>query len=294
MSSYVRYIDKTRDYYRGKGYANDYRWAHFDDVPFTALQKSLSECRVALISTSDISARDVEKDLGDGMAVNNGGVYSLPSELPVDRLYSHSHSYDRVATTLDDVDSFYPTTHLHDAVRAGRIGSLARRFHGLYNAYSQRVTRERDAVELVRRCKEDGVDVALLAPVCPVCHQTVSLASRALEEAGIATVVFCTARDIVEYCGVARLVHCDYPLGNPCGEPFDAAQQKEILEIGFKLLERAFVPRTAIQSPFAWSKGDKWKDLIFTDEQPFQTQEVEEKWKERKDAYKALKAAGKV
>lgn len=294
MTSYVRYIDKTREYYKNKGYEKPYQWAHFETVPFAPLKKPLSESRVTLISTSDISARDIEKDLGEGMMVNTGGVYSLPSDVPVDRLYSHSHSYDRVATTLDDVDSFYPTTILHEAVKAGRVGGLAKRFHGLYNAYSQRVTRERDAVEVVKRCKEDGVDVALLAPVCPVCHQTVSLVARALEESGIPTVVFCTARDIVEYCGVPRLVHSDFPLGNPCGEPFNRDQQRDIIEIGFKLLESAFVPRTAIQTPYVWSKGDQWKALIFTEEQPFQTQEVEEKWKERKDAYKQLKAAGKV
>ncbi len=40
--SHVRYIDKTREYYQGEGYATPYRWAHFDEVPFTRLARSPS------------------------------------------------------------------------------------------------------------------------------------------------------------------------------------------------------------------------------------------------------------
>src|SRR5688572_5618480 len=46
--SHVRYIDKTREYYQGEGYASPYRWAHFDDVPFTLPPRPLAECRVGL------------------------------------------------------------------------------------------------------------------------------------------------------------------------------------------------------------------------------------------------------
>jgi len=122
----------------------------------------------------------------------------------------------------------------------------------------------------------------------------VSLVARHLEANGIPTVVFATARDIVEHCGVARLVHSDFPLGNPCGEPFNVEQQREILEFGFKLLERAFVPRTTIQTPFTWSKGDRWKDLVLTADQPFQSAEREQEWLAQKEQYRRLKEEGKV
>ena len=164
MASYVRYIDRTRDYYRTKGYDKAYQWAHFEDVPFTPLKKPLAESRVVLISTSEITVRGAEREEGDDKS-NVGGMYSIPSQVPVEQLYSPSHSYDTVATTLEDVDAFYPTSALHQAVRTGRIGGLTERFHGVYNAYSQRRTRERDAVEVLKRCREDGADVAVLVPV---------------------------------------------------------------------------------------------------------------------------------
>jgi len=35
--SYVRYIDRTKAYYKAEGYEKPYQWAKFDEVPFTPL-----------------------------------------------------------------------------------------------------------------------------------------------------------------------------------------------------------------------------------------------------------------
>lgn len=294
MATYVRYIDKTRDYYLSQGYDKPYQWAQYDDVPFTPLTKPLAQCRVTLVSTSEISIRGAEHADDETSTGIVGGTYTIPSDLNADQLYSPSRSFDQAATTLEDINAFFPTTRLHEAVAVGRIAGLTTRFHGVFNAYSQRRTRERDAPEVLKRCREDGADVAVLVPVCPVCHQTISLVARHLEANGIPTVVLAAARDIVEHVGVARIVHTDFPLGNPCGEPYNVEQQRDILEIGFKLLERAFLPRTTVQTPFQWSKGDEWKSLVFTPEQPWKTGEVEQDWLRKKELYKKLKAEGKV
>lgn len=294
MSSYVRYIDRTRDYYLSKGYDKPYQWAHFEDVPFTPLTKPLSESRVALLTTSDIAIQGVDLERDETASVSMGGHYSMPADTPIEKYFSNSQGFDTHATTLEDIGAFFPVARLREAVAAGRIAGLTERFHNVCTAYSQRRTQTQDAPEVLKRCLEDGADVAVLTPVCPVCHQTMSLVARHLEANGIPTVMFATARDIVEHCGVARLVHSDFPLGNPCGEPFNHEQQREVLELGFKLLERAFVPRTTIQTPYVWSEGDKWKDLIFTSDQPFQSKEREQEWLARKEKYRQLKAEGKV
>jgi len=80
MASYVRYIDRTRDYYLSKGYDKPYQWAHFDDVPFTPLAKPLSESRVVLITTSDIAIKGVELDRDETAMVSIGGHYSFPAD----------------------------------------------------------------------------------------------------------------------------------------------------------------------------------------------------------------------
>jgi hypothetical protein len=103
------------------------------------------------------------------------------------------------------------------------------------------------------------VDAAILVPNCPVCHQTVSLVARHLERNGIATVIMGCAKDVVEHCGVPRLLFTDFPLGNAAGRPHDRVSQAETLELALKLLESAAAPRTTIQSPQRWSESVDWK-----------------------------------
>jgi hypothetical protein len=92
-----------------------------------------------------------------------------------------------------------------------------------------------------------------------VCHQTVSLAARHLEAAGIATVILGCAKDIVEYVGVPRLLFTDFPLGNPAGRPHDRQSQEFTLDLALRLLEAAPAPRTTVQSPLRWSDDPAWK-----------------------------------
>jgi hypothetical protein len=87
----------------------------------------------------------------------------------------------------------------------------------------------------------------------------VSLVARHLEAAGIPTVILGCARDVVEHVGVPRFVFSDFPLGNPCGKPFDRSMQQAILGMALDLLESARHPRTTVQTPFAWSADDAWK-----------------------------------
>ena len=92
-----------------------------------------------------------------------------------------------------------------------------------------------------------------------MCHQTVSLAARYLEEHGIPTVVMGCAKDIVEYAGVPRFLFSDFPLGNPTGRPHDPESQALTLELALRLLETAPGPRTTVQSPLRWSDNPDWK-----------------------------------
>jgi len=162
---YVRYIDKTREYYKREGYEKPYRWAHFEDAPFTPLKKPLAESRMVLISTSEIARRTDEDQRTPLEKGELGNVYTIPADTPLDQLYSHSLSFDKHATSLDDVNAFFPIARLQETVAEGRVRSMATNAIALYNAYSQRRTREVDAPEVLRQCRDDAVDVALLVPV---------------------------------------------------------------------------------------------------------------------------------
>jgi len=160
--TFVSYIDRTREYYRAQGYERPYRWAHFREVPFAPLPRPLSQCRATVVTTASPLR---EQRARDGVLRGGKEVWSGPTSKPPERLYTDDLSWDKEATHTDDVESFLPLRSLAAHAAAGRIGSVAERFHGVPTDYSQRRTRDEDAPEVLRRCREDGVDVALLVPL---------------------------------------------------------------------------------------------------------------------------------
>jgi hypothetical protein len=258
----IPYLQRVRDYYVGLGYGAPYAWAHYAHVPFQRLATPLAEATVTLITTA-APYQPGKGDQGPGAPYNAAAkfftVYSGDTAEDHDLRISHI-AIDRAHTTAEDPGTWFPLPALRRAAARGRIGRIAPRFHGLPTNRSHRTTLEVDCPEVVARCRADGVDAALLVPNCPVCHQSVSLCARLLEEAGIATVVMGCAKDIVEYVGVPRLLFSDFPLGNAAGKPRDPASQAATVELALALLDAAPAPRTTVQSPWLWdAAGPDWK-----------------------------------
>lgn len=165
---HVRYIDKTRDYYRREGYLRDYRWAHYTDGPFAPLAKPLAESRAMLIATCSLVMLDERGEPLERPRVigtNALEVFPVPSDLPLERLQQASTDHDRFQTDMTDLGAYFPLAHLRDMVAAGELGSLAPEALRLIPNYSQRKVLNVDAPEVLRRAREQAVDVALLVPV---------------------------------------------------------------------------------------------------------------------------------
>jgi D-proline reductase (dithiol) PrdB len=257
----ISYMARTREYYAAIGYSTPYRWAHYIDAPFHPVRRPLGQSRVTLITTA--APFDPAKgDQGPGAKYNGGAkffeVYEGDTSKTHDVRISHI-AYDRLHTSADDSGTWFPLPHLRRLAREGRIGEIGPRFFGAPTNRSHRVTIETDAPEILARCREDKVDVAVLVPNCPVCHQTVSLVARHLEANGISTVVMGCAKDIVEHAAVPRFLFSDFPLGNSAGKPHDPKSQRFTLERALHLLETASGPQTTVQSPLRWSADPSWK-----------------------------------
>ncbi len=152
---FVSYIDKSRVYYRNKGYENPYRWATHTETPFTPLAKPLSESRLGLVTTAALNEEDSK----------SRPLYTAPTAPVPESLFTYHVSWHKTATHTDDLDSFFPINHVNALVDQGRLGSLSPRFYGLPTKYSQRQTRTEHAPAIFDACQEDGVDVAFLLPL---------------------------------------------------------------------------------------------------------------------------------
>jgi len=261
MSAPIAYIDRTRAYYRALGYGAPYRWARNEDVPFAPVRQPLAGMRVAVVTTA-APFQPGKGDQGPGAPYNAAAkfywVYATPSD-PIPNLRISHIAIDRDHTTAADPGTFLPLAALQRAAAAGRVGAAGPRVYGLPTNRSQRTTIEDDAPALRTLCREDAVDAAILVPNCPVCHQSATLAARALETAGVATVILACARDIVARAGAPRALFSDFPLGNAAGRPADPESQDRTLALALDLLGSA-APGDIRHSPLTWPGDPGWKD----------------------------------
>jgi hypothetical protein len=257
----IRYIERTRSYYLGLGYDNPYVWAHYIDAPFTPLRKPLNQSVLGLITTA-VPYDSSKGNQGPGAPYNAAAKFYQPYQKPIDGdidLRIAHVGIDRKNANMEDSNCWFPLSAARRALEVRRIQSLSPHFYGLPTNRSQRHTLEIDAPMILGMLRADKVDVAILIPNCPICHQSQSLLARYLEMNGIPTVLMGAAKDIVEYCGVPRFLFSDFPLGNAAARPCDPESQTLNFELALRLLESAPSSRTTMQSPLAWSADPSWK-----------------------------------
>jgi D-proline reductase (dithiol) PrdB len=155
----IRYIDRTRDYYRALGYPADYVWARFDAVPFARLSRPLSGSRIALVTTSGPA------DRGNRDARGVKHVWSGPVSPPPDSWFTDDLSWDKASTHMRDRESFLPIETAGALAAEGLFAGLTPHFHGVPTEYSHRKTMEEDAPALLARLRDERADGVLLFPI---------------------------------------------------------------------------------------------------------------------------------
>lgn len=286
----IAYMDRTRRYYAALGFGAPYVWARNTEIPFCVPRKPLRDCTVALVTTAAPYQPDAG-DQGPGAPYNAAAKFFSvwvgdTAECPDVRI-SHI-AIDRDNTLADDPGTYFPLNALKAAAARGAIGRVAPHFYGLPTNRSQRVTVADDAQALLERCRQAAVDAAILVPNCPVCHQSVTLAARELESAGIPTVILGCAKDIVQRAGAPRFVFSDFPLGNAAGRPYDPQSQAIVLHQALRLLADADGPGAFSQTPLKWVGRPGWKAL-YSNPDLLSADEIAE----RKAKFDAAKAVAK-
>jgi len=143
-----------------------YRWRKIDPVPWAPLEKPLSDCRLALVSSAGFVTPS--QSAFDGSARGGDPSFrSIPSDFPVAELIDthRSDSFDHEGMVRDPNLAF-PIDRVRELVESGRIQSVGEEhisFMGSITA-PRRLVRD-TAPEIARRFLESEVEVALLVPV---------------------------------------------------------------------------------------------------------------------------------
>ena len=228
-------------YYAALGYGAPYQWAHYAQVPFQPLGKPLSAMpHRAGHHRGALPAGQGRP--GSGRALQRGGqvLHRLfrrhgagprPAHL-ARRHRPHAHDGRGPRQLLPARPRCAaPAQRRPDRRRSPRASTACPPTAAI--APRSRST----AARWSRAARPTASTPPCSVPNCPVCHQSVSLAARALEESGIATVVMGCAKDIVEHVGVPRFLFSDFPLGNAAGRPHDARRRPRRWTSRLRVLE---------------------------------------------------------
>lgn len=136
-----------------------------DDTPWVALDKPLSQCRVALVTSAGLHLRD-DKPFTRDTPGGESTYRVIPSDCcPADVVQSHfSIGFDHTGI-YRDLNVTFPVDRLRELAEGGEIGSLSTDFYSFMGALrdASGVISE-TGPEVARLLKADGVDVVLLTP----------------------------------------------------------------------------------------------------------------------------------
>ena len=95
-----------------------------------------------------------------------------------------------------------------------------------------------------------------------MCHQSVGLIAKQIEQQGIPTVCLSSALSITQSVKAPRAVYIDYPLGHTAGKPHNPDDQKFIMRRALSAITDITEPGSIIDLGRRWSDNDEWKDAV--------------------------------
>src|ERR1044072_1416745 len=221
---------------RGGDVAEHYPWVVNRRAPFRPARRALPMLNLALV-TSAGAYLDGTEPFDTSIFGGDTSVREIPVEVGPGGLKWTPRGYD-VAHVEEDMNAQVPLDRLKEFQGNGIIGQLNPVFWSISgfipNAARFATTGLPQLVERVRRY---GVQAVLLVPASRLCHQTISLAARAIETAGIPTMTLAVDRTVVEAARPPRAAYYPGEFGCVVGKPNWPEYQRRVLDEALRLIE---------------------------------------------------------
>jgi D-proline reductase (dithiol) PrdB len=234
-----RYADWQQEHSKvaGNGDVGDlYPFVKNKRAPFTPTRRALPMLNLALVSSSGVYIDGTEPfDLdAPGGDLN---FREIPIEVEAVDLRFAAKGYDPAAVQ-QDLNVQVPLERLLEFEVNGIIGQLNSVFWS-FSGFITDAARLADEMlpKLIERVKRYQVQAALLIPASRLCHQSISLAARALEESGLPTMTLAVDKDVVEFVRPPRAAFYAGELGSVGGRPNWPEHQRRILDEALRLIE---------------------------------------------------------
>lgn len=230
-------------------------------APFSPARRALPMLNLALISSAGayIDGTDPFDTSAPGGDLS---FREIPAEIRAEELRFAGRGYNPAAVQ-SDINSLLPLGRLFEFESNGIIGQLNPVFWSCcgFIPDAARLAEEM-APRLVERVERYEVQAALLIPASKLCHQSVSLIARALEQAGIPTMTLAVVQDVVESVRPPRAAFYEGELGSVAGLPNWPEHQRRVLDEALRLIEPMDQPGirklvVALESQVEEARGER-------------------------------------
>ena len=215
---------------------DDYPLVENKRAPLVPARSALPMLNLALISSAGAYLDGTEPfdvDAPDGDMTFR----EIPTEIEAEDLKFSTRGYDGVAVN-QDLNAQVPLARLAEFTSNGIVGRLNPAFWSFcgFIPNAARLVEEM-LPKLVARVQRYEVQAALLIPASRLCHQSVALAARAIEVAGIPTMTLCVDKDVMESVRAPRAAFYKGELGSVAGKPRWPEHQRRVLDEALRWLE---------------------------------------------------------
>jgi D-proline reductase (dithiol) PrdB len=231
--SYRRW--KTINELRGDDVGGNYPWVENRRAPFVPARRALPMLNLALI-TSAGAYIDGSEPFDTSAFGGDTSFREIPIEVEAEDLQWTARGYDPAAVR-EDMNSQVPLARLAEFEGNGILGQLNPVWWSFCGFIPNAGRFEASLPNFVERVKRYEVQAALIVPASRMCHQSMSLAARALEASGIPTMLLCVDRDAVERVRPPRAAFYRGEFGSVAGKPNWPEHQRRILDEALRLIE---------------------------------------------------------
>lgn len=214
----------------------DYPFVKNQRAPFSPARRALPMLNLALISSAGAYI-DGTQPFDTTAPEGDFSFREIPSQIEPEDLRFVARGYDPAAVHADS-NSLLPLARLFEFESNGIIGQLNPVFWSCCGFIPDAARLVEEMVpRLVERIKRYEIQAALLIPASRLCHQSVSLVARALEQTGIPTMTLAVVQEIIESVRPPRAALYEGELGSVAGLPNWPEHQRRVLDEALRLIE---------------------------------------------------------
>ena len=204
--------------------------------PFSPARRALPMLNLALISSAGAYLNGT--DPFDASAPGGDQTFrEVPTEIEAEDLRFTARGYDPAAVQ-EDINAQVPLARLFEFEQNGIIGQLNSVFWSFDGYLPDAAGLANEMLpRLLERIARYEVQAALLIPASRMCHQSVSLVARGLEQTGIPTMTLAVDKAVVESVRPPRAALYQGKYGSVSGQPNFPEHQRRILDEALRLIE---------------------------------------------------------